>query len=225
MSDNLDLFRSAGEGDSPAGPARPIEFAPGAWHLPGGARRMAAEFWNDLQTIWQAAPPRHMQTPRGGVMSVAISNCGDWGWVADRRGYRYAATNPETGRAWPAMPARWREFAAQAAALAGYADFAPDACLINRYTPGTKMGLHQDRDERDFAQPIVSVSLGQGVPFQFGGAERGDPTQRVQLSHGDVLVWGGATRLNYHGVLTLRKQPPHPAIGEIRVNLTFRCAC
>lgn len=227
MSENLDLFLNAAASDnrSVTEPLAPVEFAPGAWHLPGGARRMAAEFWRDLQMIWQVAPPRRMQTPRGGVMSVAISNCGEWGWVSDRRGYRYESRNPETGSAWPAMPARWRKFAAQAAALVGYADFAPNACLINRYSPGTKMGLHQDRDERDFSQPIVSVSLGQGVPFQFGGSERSSATRRVSLTHGDVLVWGGPTRLNYHGVLTLRKQPPHPALGECRVNLTFRRAC
>jgi alkylated DNA repair protein (DNA oxidative demethylase) len=164
-----------------------------------------------------------MVTPGGFRMSVAMTNCGGLGWVTDRKGYRYSAIDPESGRAWPAMPSSFRELAESAAAAAGFAGFTPDACLINRYSPGAKMTLHQDKDERDFSQPLVSVSLGLPAVFLFGGLSRKDKVERVSLSHGDVVVWGGAARLFYHGVMPV-KEGVHPLTGAYRLNLTFRRA-
>ncbi|NMT64309.1 DNA oxidative demethylase AlkB [Marinobacter orientalis] len=169
------------------------------------------------------APFRQMKTPGGHTMSVAMTCCGDWGWVTHARGYRYQQQDPVSGDRWPAMPDLFRSLAVEAAAKAGYAGFEPDSCLVNRYSPGAKMGLHQDRDEEDFGQPIVSVSLGTPVTFQFGGMRRSDRPQRVSLEHGDVIVWGGPARLRYHGVLTL-KASDHPLTGAYRYNLTFRRA-
>ena len=176
-----------------------------------------------LFTIMQLAPLRHMLTARGFAMSVATTNCGDLGWISDEKGYRYAASDPLTGNAWPQMPASFRQLAEQAASQAGFEDFTPDACLINRYQPSAKMGLHQDKDERDFSQPIVSVSLGIPAIFQIGGFARGDKALKLTLYHGDVLVWGGESRLRFHGVLPV-KVGSHPALGECRINLTFRKA-
>ncbi len=176
-----------------------------------------------LASIVDAAPFRHMVIPGGHRMSGAMTNCGDVGWVSDRTGYRYDAVDPESGRPWPAMPDPFRALAQRAAADAGYADFVPDACLINRYEPGARMGLHQDRDEPNRAAPIVSVSLGLPATFQFGGPRRTDPVRKVQLRHGDVVVFGGPSRLAYHGVLTL-KNGDHPVWGAMRINLTFRKA-
>ena len=156
-------------------------------------------------------------------MSVAMTNCGSLGWVTDRSGYRYDSLDPERGQPWPAMPASFLRLAQTAAAKAGFPDFCPDACLINRYEAGAKLSLHQDKDERDFAAPIVSVSLGIPAVFLFGGLNRADKTMRVPLVHGDVVVWGGPARLRYHGVLPL-KPGHHPAFGARRVNLTFRKA-
>ncbi|MES2682885.1 MAG: DNA oxidative demethylase AlkB [Pseudomonadota bacterium] len=189
----------------------------------GFASPIAAELLADIDTIAQAAPFRHMVTPGGFTMSVALTNCGDCGWSSDRQGYRYRDDDPLTGQRWPAMPALFRELASNAAQSAGYAGFEPDACLINRYAPGARMSLHQDRDEADFTQPIVSVSLGMSAVFQFGGLSRNSPCAKVLLEHGDVVIWGGADRLRYHGVLAL-KGPAHPATGEQRINLTFRKA-
>lgn len=172
-------------------------------------------------TEW--APLRQMKTPGGHTMSAAMACCGTWGWVTDRNGYRYQKTDPLTDRPWPRMPDVFRELAREAAQQAGYPDFEPDACLINRYQPGAKMGLHQDRDEADFSRPIVSVSLGSPIVFQFGGDRRNDRPQKVPLEHGDVVVWGGSSRLRYHGVLTL-KSFEHPLTGACRYNLTFRKA-
>ncbi|TBR30626.1 MAG: DNA oxidative demethylase AlkB, partial [Reyranella sp.] len=156
-------------------------------------------------------------------MSVAMTNCGAAGWVTDRTGYRYQARDPQTGAPWPAMPPEFLELAAEAAAAAGFATVVPDACLINRYEPGAKLSLHQDKDEADFAHPIVSVSLGLPATFQFGGAKRGDPVRKITLEHGDVVVWGGPSRLFHHGVLTL-KSGEHPLTGCRRFNLTLRKA-
>jgi alkylated DNA repair protein (DNA oxidative demethylase) len=156
-------------------------------------------------------------------MSVEITSCGEVGWVSDRRGYRYEATDPITGNSWPQMPAVFKEVASRAASTAGYDKYVPDTCLINRYSVGSKMGMHQDRDERDFAQPIVSVSLGLPITFKFGGASRTGETVKVQLMHGDVVVFGGAARLAFHGVGTLGKGA-HPLTGAVRYNLTFRAA-
>lgn len=177
----------------------------------------------DLAAVVAAAPFRRMMTPGGHVMSVAMTNCGALGWVTDKCGYRYQSTDPESGRAWPVMPASFLGLAARAAARAGYDGFVPDACLINRYEVGAKMSLHQDKNERDFGQPIVSVSLGIGAVFLFGGMERSDAQQRVPLQHGDVVVWGGTSRLRYHGVLAL-KEAEHAVLGRYRINLTFRKA-
>lgn len=169
------------------------------------------------------APFRHFLTPGGRQIGVQMTNCGALGWVSDRRGYRYQTTDPESGQPWPAMPSGFADLARQAAAQVGFDDFAPDACLINRYFPGIRMGLHQDRDEAGFHAPIVSVSLGLPVTFQFGGTDRKDPLRRHDLQHGDVVVWGGPARLAWHGVLTLR-DGQHPQTGRARINLTFRQA-
>lgn len=164
-----------------------------------------------------------MVTPGGFRMSVAMTNCGGYGWITDRKGYRYANTDPETGKPWPPIPAVMQALATEAAAQAGFPNFEPDACLINRYAVGARMTLHQDKNEVDFGQPIVSVSLGLPATFQLGGRERTDKASRIRLEHGDVLVWGGPARLLYHGILPL-KAGYHPAFGAFRINLTFRRA-
>jgi DNA oxidative demethylase len=176
-----------------------------------------------LQEVAARAPFRHMITPGGYRMSVAMTNCGALGWVTDRTGYRYDAIDPVTGLAWPPMPEPFLRLATAAAAEAGFAAFVPDACLINRYEPGAKLSLHQDRNERDYQQPIVSVSLGIPAVFLFGGLKRADKTTRVTVTHGDVVVWGGPARLRYHGVMPL-KEDQHPLLGRLRINLTLRKA-
>jgi DNA oxidative demethylase len=195
----------------------------GAALLPGYALENDAALLAELGTILHAAPVRHMVTPGGHRMSVAMSNCGAYGWVSDERGYRYDRHDPVSGLPWPPMPALFQSLSVHAAARAGYPDFVPDACLINCYEPGARMSLHQDKNERDFSAPIVSVSLGLSVTFQFGGLQRTDPVKRLPLVHGDVLVWGGAARLVFHGVLPL-KDGVHPSLGRQRINLTFRAA-
>lgn len=174
-----------------------------------------------LREIIGSAPFRHMVTPGGHRMSVAMSNCGSVGWVTDRGGYRYASADPASGLPWPPMPAPFRDLARRAAAEAGFVDFGPDACLVNRYQPGAKMALHQDRDELDLAAPIVSVSLGLPATFLFGGLQRSDKPRRFLLQHCDVVVWGGPARLAFHGVAPLQAGE-HPAFGPQRINLTFR---
>jgi DNA oxidative demethylase len=166
---------------------------------------------------------RHMVTPGGDTMSVAMTNCGELGWITDSHGYRYSHSDPETGAAWPPMPHSFADLARTAADAAGFRQFTPDACLINRYLPGTRLSLHQDKDERDFGAPIVSVSLGMPAMFLFGGHKRSDKPQRVPLVHGDVVVWGGEDRLRFHGVAPL-KENAHPMLGAQRINLTFRQA-
>jgi alkylated DNA repair protein (DNA oxidative demethylase) len=195
----------------------------GLVHLPGFACPQEAALIEAVHDITAAAPFRQMETPGGKMMSVAMTNCGAAGWVTDRRGYRYAATDPQTGKAWPAMPPLFRGLAVKAAEAAGFEDFEPDVCLVNCYVPRAKMTLHQDRDETDFSAPIVSVSLGLPAVFLWGGAARGDKASHVPLMSGDVLVWGGPARLNFHGVLPLRAGS-HPLLGSSRVNLTFRKA-
>jgi DNA oxidative demethylase len=187
------------------------------------ARAMAPDLLEAINQVTGQAPLRQMKTPGGHTMSAAMACCGTWGWVTDRQGYRYQQTDPLTDKPWPPMPVEFSNLARQAAAQAGYPDFNPDACLINRYLPGAKMGLHQDKDETDFTQPIVSASLGAPIVFQFGGDRRSDRPQKVPLEHGDVVVWGGNSRLRYHGVLTL-KAVEHPLTGACRYNLTFRRA-
>lgn len=197
--------------------------APGAALLRGFARESVPALLVALEDVLAAAPLRHLVTPGGHTMSVAMSNCGALGWVSDRRGYRYAKDDPLSGRPWPAMPAGWRDLAARAAADAGFDGFAPDACLINQYLPGSKLSLHQDRDEQDLSAPIVSVSLGLPAVFLFGGSQRQDRPQRYRLQHGDVVVWGGPARLAYHGVAPLA-DGQHALLGRRRINLTFRRA-
>ena len=208
---------------SPAADMSCLPIIPGAVLLRGFAIAQAEALMACVDQITAQAPLLHLQTPGGRAMSVAMSNCGSWGWTSDRHGYRYVQQDPLSGNNWPAMPAAWLELAAQAAAATGYAGFVPDACLINQYLPGTKMSLHQDRDERDFAQPIVSVSLGLPVVFLFGGSKRSDKPQRLRLEHGDVVVWGGPARLAFHGVMTLA-DGEHARLGRKRINLTFRRA-
>jgi alkylated DNA repair protein (DNA oxidative demethylase) len=176
-----------------------------------------------IARVLAEAPWRRMVTPGGLTMSVAMTNCGTVGWVSDRSGYRYDPIDPASGRPWPAMPDAFAHLARRAAAAAGYPSFEPDACLVNRYEPGTRLSLHQDRDERDFSAPIVSVSLGLPATFLFGGAARADRPQRIALAHGDVVVWGGVARLAFHGVAPL-KDGQHPLLGRQRINLTFRKA-
>jgi DNA oxidative demethylase len=176
-----------------------------------------------LQTVTAQAPFRHMMTPGGFMMSVAMTNCGNAGWVTDRNGYRYDHLDPDSGRPWPALPGSFLAAAVAAATEAGYPNFVPDACLINRYEPGARLSLHQDKNERDLKNPIVSVSLGLPATFQFGGTKRTDPIRRYALHHGDVAVWGGRSRLCYHGVPAL-KDGMHERVGRMRINLTFRRA-
>jgi alkylated DNA repair protein (DNA oxidative demethylase) len=200
-----------------------VRLGPGAAVLPGFAREGAPALIEAIAGIAAASPFRHMVTPGGFEMSVALTNCGTAGWVTDRRGYRYDAVDPETHRPWPAMPKIFADLAAAAAAAVGFDGFMPDACLINRYAPGARLSLHQDRDERDFEQPIVSVSLGLSAIFLWGGKKRTDRPARVTLVHGDVVVWGGPDRLVFHGVNQL-PEGHHPLTGTVRHNLTFRKA-
>jgi len=200
---------------------RDVPLATGAVVLGGFALARADALLAALREVVAQAPFRHLITPGGYRMSVAMTNCGAVGWVSDRSGYRYDPVDPETGRRWPAMPDAFAALAADAATAAGFARLVPDACLINRYEPGAKLSLHQDKDELDLDAPIVSVSLGLPATFLFGGLSRNDKTRRVRLSHGDVVVWGGPARLAYHGVAPL-PDGEHPLVGRQRLNLTFR---
>ncbi|WP_200550370.1 DNA oxidative demethylase AlkB [Kosakonia sp. LAM2021] len=183
----------------------------------------ADQLLRGIAQVVSQSPLRHMVTPGGYTMSVAMTNCGKLGWTTDKRGYLYAPVDPLTQQPWPPMPAAFSALCQQASEAAGYPDFRSDACLINRYVPGAKLSLHQDKDEPDLRAPIVSVSLGLPAVFQFGGLKRSDPLQRLMLEHGDVVVWGGESRLFYHGIAPL-KGGYHPATGECRYNLTFRQA-
>ena len=205
------------------GPPEEEVLANGALLLRGFALPIEADLLAAIGTVTAISPFRHMVTPGGFTMSVAMSNCGAAGWVTDRKGYRYTASDPETGKNWPAMPDIFRALASEAADRAGYPGFEPDACLINRYEPGARMTLHQDKNERDYAAPIVSVSLGLPATFLFGGTERAGKTLKVPLAHGDVAVWGGPSRMNFHGVNTVA-DGVHPLVGRRRLNLTFRRA-
>ncbi len=182
-----------------------------------------SQIMREIDTIIQFAPLRHMVTPGGFTMSVAMTNCGSAGWVSDRKGYRYSPEDPDTGKPWPPMPGLFAELAKRAAEQAGFPDFHPDVCLINRYEPGARMSLHQDKDEQDLQAPIVSFSLGLPAIFLFGGLIRKDRRRRLPLENGDAVVWGGASRLAYHGINPL-KGGDHPLTGRCRYNLTFRCA-
>lgn len=211
----LDLFNDEAPWQEP--------LAEGAVILRRRAREQGEALLAEIATIAAQNPFQHLITPGGYRMSVAMTNCGDVGWFSNRRGYRYSEEDESSGHEWPAMPALFRQLAQEAAQEAGFPQFNPDACLINRYAPGAKLSLHQDKDEKDLRQPIVSVSLGLPALFQFGGFERADATQRVLLEHGDIVVWGGPSRLRYHGILPL-KAGDHPLAGPWRYNLTFRRA-
>jgi alkylated DNA repair protein (DNA oxidative demethylase) len=213
-----DLFESVPD-------VRPAQeaMAEGAVLLRGFARPVETDLIADLREVVAQSPFRHMVTPGGHQMSVAMTNCGRIGWVTDRTGYRYDASDPEAAKPWPAMPASFRDLAARAAVQAGFAEFAPDACLVNRYQPGARMSLHQDKDELDLGAPIVSVSLGLPAIFLFGGLQRGDKTRRFRLEHGDIAVWGGPVRLAFHGIAPLA-DGEHAMMGRQRINLTFRRA-
>jgi alkylated DNA repair protein (DNA oxidative demethylase) len=213
-----DLFASFAEERS----SREV-IAEGAVLLRGFARSFEGELITALRDVVEQAPFRHMVTPGGHQMSVAMTNCGGLGWVTDRSGYRYDRLDPNSARPWPSMPPSFRELAREAAAQAGFDGFSPEACLVNRYLPGARMSLHQDKDEGDFGAPIVSVSLGLPATFLFGGLKRGDKAQRFRLSHGDVAVWGGPARLKFHGVAPLA-DGEHVLMGRQRINLTFRKA-
>lgn len=201
----------------------PESIAPGALLLRGFACDGCEAVVQAVEQVMAAAPLRHLVTPGGRTMSVGMTNCGALGWTSSRTGYRYSRTDPLTGRPWPAMPDVLADLALQAAAAAGFDGFTPDACLLNRYAPGTRLSLHQDRDEASLAAPIVSVSLGLPAIFLFGSGWRSGRPARWRLAHGDVAVWGGASRLAFHGVAPLA-DGDHPRLGRQRINLTFRCA-
>jgi DNA oxidative demethylase len=213
-----DLFAPAHVSDD-----RHFTLCEGAAVLRGFALPFERALADAVRAVAAAAPFRHMQTPGGYSMSVAMTNCGAYGWVSDTRGYRYSPTDPDSGLAWPAMPPVFAELARGAADQLGFLRFAPDACLVNRYEPGARLTLHQDKDEQDFGAPIVSVSLGVPAMFLFGGLKRKDRPLRVPLEHGDVVVWGGPARLRYHGVAKL-EESSHPFAGNARINLTLRRA-
>lgn len=218
----LDLFAD----QAPADTGR-RQLGQNAWVLRGFALPCIAQLLPALDGIVAVAPFRNFLTARGFRMSVAMTNCGRLGWVSDRRGYRYTAVDPETGLPWPPMPAVFMALAADAAESAGFPGFIPDACLINCYPPGSRLSLHQDKNERGLTAPIVSVSLGLPATFLWGGDERAGSTEKVPLLHGDVVVWGGVDRLRYHGVAPLKaggREEGHPLIDACRINLTFRVA-
>jgi alkylated DNA repair protein (DNA oxidative demethylase) len=209
--------------ESSSAPGMREELSPGAWVLRGFALEVAELLLAEIERIAAASPFRHLVTPGGKSMSVAMTNCGAVGWFSDRHGYRYTKVDPETDKPWPAMPPRFEQLAREAAQAGGFEDYTPDVCLLNRYEVGTRLTLHQDRDEHDRRAPIVSVSLGLPAIFLWGGLARRDPQQRVPLAHGDVVVWGGPSRMRYHGVLPI-KVDAHPLTGTRRCNLTFRVA-
>ncbi|AOM41963.1 DNA oxidative demethylase AlkB [Xenorhabdus hominickii] len=191
--------------------------------LRGFAYGEAQALLQHIAKIAEKASFRHFVTPNGHIMSVGMTNCGTLGWTSNKQGYCYTKTDPLSGQIWPQMPKAFQQIAQQAASHAGFTDFTPDACLINRYHPGSRLALHQDKDEIDLSQPIVSVSLGLSATFLFGGLQREHPCQRVILTHGDVIVWGGDSRLRYHGVLPLKDgKVPWPLQDSVRYNLTFR---
>lgn len=212
-----DLFAAA-----PAAPHSQV-LGPGAVVLHGFVRGSEPALLEDVACITAVSPFRHLVTPGGYRMSVAMTNCGDVGWVSDRTGYRYDPIDPTTDERWPALPARFAALATTAAAAAGFNGFHPDACLINRYETGTKLSLHRDYDERDAGAPIVSVSIGVPATFLWGGLKRADRTRRIRLESGDVVVWGGPSRFVYHGIANLA-EAFHPLTGSQRINLTFRKA-
>jgi alkylated DNA repair protein (DNA oxidative demethylase) len=217
MHNNFDLFADTEQ------PHRSEQIGEQSWVLRGFALSRIEQLLPALKSVIERAPLRHMMTPGGFSMSVATSSCGALGWITDRSGYRYSAEDPVSHQPWPQMPEVFRELAQAAAKQVGFSDFIPDSCLINRYVPGAKMSLHQDKDEHSYAAPIVSLSLGLPAMFLFGGFARSDKSQRISLLHGDMVIWGGVDRLRYHGILPI-KYGRHPQLGEQRFNLTFRTA-
>jgi alkylated DNA repair protein (DNA oxidative demethylase) len=207
----------------PAAPCGARELSAGAWLLTGLALPVQSQVLLDLERVAQVAPFRHMVTPGGFRMSAAMTNCGALGWVSDESGYRYATVDPESGEPWPALPRSFRKLAGDAAEAAGFPGFEPDACLVNRYAPGARLTLHQDKNEIDYRAPIVSVSLGLPAVFLFGGETRKTRPERIPLVHGDVVVWGGPARLRFHGVAPIR-DGRHALLGGFRLNLTLRKA-
>ncbi|WP_248741773.1 MULTISPECIES: DNA oxidative demethylase AlkB [unclassified Pseudomonas] len=217
MHSNFDLFADTEQ------PHRSEQIGEQSWVLRGFALSRIEQLLPALETVIERAPLRHMMTPGGFSMSVATSSCGALGWITDRSGYRYSAEDPISHQPWPQMPEVFRKLAQAAAKQVGFSDFIPDSCLINRYVPGAKMSLHQDKDEHSYNAPIVSLSLGLPAMFLFGGFARSDKSQRISLLHGDMVIWGGVDRLRFHGVLPI-KHGRHPQLGEQRFNLTFRTA-
>lgn len=205
------------------GPKEQIKITDGAYYLRGFALSSATDLCQLLDSHFLSHPPQQMMTPMGHKMSVRTTSFGQLGWVGTKNGYGYAKADPITQKPWPTIPTIFLALADDAAAIAGYRNFVPDTCLVNVYEISSKMGLHQDKDEQDFSQPIVSVSLGLPVTFQFGGLSRTDPTIKIPLTHGDVVVWGAASRRCFHGILPL-KAGLHPILGQRRINLTFRKA-
>jgi alkylated DNA repair protein (DNA oxidative demethylase) len=220
MAYNLNLFESPEENSKSV---REEILAEGAMLLRGFVLPQASHLHEEIDALSAIAPFRQMVTPGGYTMSVHMTNCGQIGWVTDKQGYSYVAYDPLSSKPWPPMPALFLEIARRAASAAGYPEFVPDACLINRYLPGTKLSLHQDKDERDFSSPIVSISLGLAATFLFGGLARNDKIRRIRLQHGDAVVWGGPSRLRFHGIDRLASGV-HPVFGSTRINLTFRKA-
>lgn len=214
--ETLELFEAAAQNPRQ-------RLGPAATLLRGFALPYVRELMIAIEAINAMSPFRHMVTPGGFTMSVALTNCGALGWTTDRSGYRYTSIDPDTGAPWPLMPEVFVLLASSAAAEAGFDDFMPDACLINRYLPGSRLSLHQDKNEKNYEAPIVSISLGMCSTFLFGGHKRRDPTDKVPLHHGDVAVWGGVDRLRYHGVMPLKGEP-HELLGSQRINFTFRKA-
>jgi alkylated DNA repair protein (DNA oxidative demethylase) len=222
----MTIARCGASGDLLAGlpPEKaPKRLADGAVLLAGLALSEAKALAGAVDEIAAAAPFRHLVTPGGFLMSVAMTNCGAAGWVSDRAGYRYTTQDPTSGQPWPAMPPVFQSLATRAAAAGGFRGFVPDACLVNRYLPGAKLSLHRDEDERDLSAPVVSVSVGLPAIFLWGGLSRKDRTARLRLESGDVVVWGGPARLVYHGIAPLA-EGEHPLTGACRINLTFRQA-
>ena len=209
--------------DEPAVALADEKLAPGAAVFRGMAASRAGKLLAAVDEVASRSPFRHLVVPGGHTMSVAMTNCGEAGWVSDRSGYRYDPIDPENGQRWPAMPDVFLELAREAAARLGFEPYTPDVCLINRYVPGARLSLHQDRDEKGYVDPIVSISLGLPATFLWGGDKRADRPQRIHLVHGDVVVWGGPSRLRFHGVAPL-KDGEHPLVGRKRINLTFRKA-
>lgn len=204
-------------------PGEPERLGPGTFLFRQYALPLSRDLLEGIRAVSALSPFRQMETPGGRRMSAAMTGCGDVSWVTDRRGYRYSEVDPETVRPWPAMPTSFSGLARDVAARAGFQGFAPDVCLINRYRPGARMGLHQDKDEQDLQWPVVSVSLGLPAVFLWGGLKRGGSPARLRLEHGDVVVWGGEDRLRYHGIAPV-PDDRCDATGHVRFNLTFRRA-